>query len=92
MEQAASLTKNKLGLFNDLQQPLTFDKRRELRKYKAQTLVLNVFYENTSNSGSIRTCVTSLIYSCLSHALHFRLFTGILLLVMFWLEKEKPVK
>ena len=28
----------------------------------------------------------------LIRVLHFRSFTGILLLVMFWLEKEKPVK
>ena len=40
----------------------------------------------------VYTCIISLTYRCLSHDLHFRSFTGILLHVMFWLEKEKPVK
>ena len=46
-----------------------------------------------SFSGSLSTwnIFCKLVFH-LSRVLNFRLFTGILLLVMFWLEKEKPVK
>ena len=43
LEQAVSLTKNNLCLFNSVQQPLKFDKTRELRKCTPRTLVLNFF-------------------------------------------------
>ena len=46
-----------------------------------------------SFSGSLSTWdIFCKLVLHLSHVLHFRSFTGILLLVMFWLEKEKPVK
>ena len=46
-----------------------------------------------SFSGSLSTWdIFCKLVLHLRRVLHFRLFTGILLLVMFWLEKEKPVK